>query len=151
MVGRWLVGFFKRIFNIWDDREWAYYTQTALDPKLPAFSRWDLNLHSTDKPPQGPEDELLPKKQHTIILHDKTGLTPEDIVYFHTDLGRVQILEKKLQEELRSRNAGWFWFDQIRNRNLDFIHNLRMAETLPMEGSAEEQDLDAMRREFFRN
>jgi hypothetical protein len=149
MIGRWLVGFFKRIFNVWDDKEWDYYTHTGLDPKLPAFQRWQLQMHSTDKPPTTPEEELLPKKTHTLVLRDKTGLTPEDIVYFNNDLGRVEVLEKKLQQELQTRNAGWFWSDQIRNRNLDFIHGMKLGEAL-QEGTTADDELEQTRREFFR-
>jgi hypothetical protein len=149
MLGRWILGFFKRILNIWDDREWDYYTHTALDPKLPAFSRWQVSLHSKQQAPESEADQLLPKQNHTLILHDKSGLTQDDIVYFSTDLGRVEILEKKLQTELRSRNAGWFWFDQIKNRNLDFIHNIKLGEDLP-ESTAADDDIESTRREFFR-
>lgn len=149
MIGRWILGFFKRIFNIWDDREWDYYTHTGLDPRLPAFSRWELKRHSTDKPGAGDGDALLPQKNHTLILHDKTGLTQDDIVYFNSDLGRVDVLSKKMEEELRSRNAGWFWFDQIKNRNLDFIHVLKLGEEL-QEANAAEDDIESTRREFFR-
>lgn len=149
MIARWILGFFKRLFNIWDDREWDYYTHTALDPKVPAFTRWELKLHSSDKQPETAADELLPKKTHTLVLHDKTGLSSEDVVYFNSDLTRVEVVEKKLAEELRSRNAGWFWHDQIKRRNLDFIHNMKLGEALP-ETTAADDELEETRRQFFR-
>lgn len=148
MIGRWIVGFFKRLFSIYDDREWAYYAYTGMDPKIPAFTRWEVGLHSTDKPAETAADELLPKKTHTLILHDKTGLTQDDVVYFNTDLGRVQVLEKKLAEELRTRNAGWFWHDQIHRRNLDFIHGMKLGEDIKEDDT--DEDLEETRRQFFR-
>jgi hypothetical protein len=149
MVGRWLVGFFKRIFGIWDEHEWGYYVHTALDPKLPAFQRWEVRLKSADAPPETPGDELLPKKTYTVVLHDKTGLALEDVVYFSTDLGKVEVLQRKLNFELQSRNAGWFWHDHIHHRNLDFIHTLKVGEDL-REGQASADEIEATRREFFR-
>ena len=43
-----------------------------------------------------PAEETMPVKTFTLVLHDKTGLTLEDVVYFSTDLGRVEVLQKKL-------------------------------------------------------
>jgi hypothetical protein len=149
MVWRWIVGFFKRLVRVWDEREASYYTYNGLDPALPAFQRWELQLKSTDKPPETPAEELLPRKTHTVVLHDKYGLSLDDVVYFTNDLGRAELLEKKLAHELQSRNSGWFWYDQIHYRNLDFIHGIRLGEEI-VEGSAGDDDLEATRRDFFR-
>jgi hypothetical protein len=149
MVFRWLLGFFKRLFGIWDEHEWGYYTYTALDPKQPALQRWDVLVKTADKTPETPQEELLPRKTYTLVLHDKTGLTLEDVVYFSTELGKVEALEKKLKHDLQGNNCGWFWFKHIHQRNLDFIHSLKLDEG-PLEGQATQDELEATRREFFR-
>jgi len=149
VVFRWLMGFFKRLFGVWDEHEWGYYTYTALDPKQPAFQRWEVQLKSAAKPPETPQEELLPAKMHTLLLHDKTGLTLDDVVYFSTDLGRVELLAKKLRHELQGQDTGWFWFNNIHRRNLDFIHNIKLGEDLK-EGQASTDELEETRREFFR-
>jgi hypothetical protein len=149
MVGRWIVGFLRWVVRQWDEKEWAYYTRTGLDPGQPAFRRWDLQLKTTDLPPETPAEERVPRKNYSLILHDKNGLTLDEVVYFTPDLGRAEALEKKLNEELQTRDSGWFWHDQIRHRNLDFIHNLRLGEEV-MEGSAGDDDQEATRKEFFR-
>ena len=150
MVFRWLIGFFKRIFMVWDEHEWGYYTYTALDPKLAANQRWEVRLKTAEKPPETEADERLPQKTYTLVLHDKTGLTLEDVVYFSTELGKVEALEKKLKHDLQGNDCGWFWFKHIHRRNLDFIHSLKLNEG-DLEGqSAGDDDLEATRREFFR-
>jgi hypothetical protein len=150
MFGRWLLGLFRYLLRQWDEKEWTYYARTGLDPNLPAFKRWELQLKTTELAPENATEEKLPRKNYSVILHDKYGLSLDDVVYFTPDLGRAEALEKRLNDELQSRDSGWFWHDQIAHRNLDFIHNLRLGEQI-VEGSAgDEDDLEATKREFFR-
>jgi hypothetical protein len=149
MVWRWFVGLLRRLVNLWDGLEWAYYARVGLDPTLPAFRRWELKQKAAELPPDAEDDGLLPQKTYTLILHDKYGLTAEDVLYFSTDLGRVEVLHKRLDDELQSRNSAWFWHYQIVHRNFDFIHGMRLGEDLA-EGVIEEEDAEAMRRDFFR-
>lgn len=147
MLLRWITGLFKRITAGWDDREWFYWNASGLDPKLPASQRWAVRLADKPKPPTTPEEELLPQHNYSVMLEDKFGLTAEDMAFTTTDLGKAQAVLGQFERELRTRTCGDFWHGMIKNRRLDYFHNLKQGG--PIEGSAE-IDEEQEREKFLR-
>ena len=106
IVVRALIGFIKALIRIWDQEEWFYYTKTGLDPKLPAFQRWDIFTKQEDKEPETEAERIMPKKNFWVILRDKFMLTPEEVIFFTTDPDKVEALLEEYQSELRTRTSG---------------------------------------------
>src|SRR6185436_16757076 len=123
IIVRWLVGLLKRLFAGWEDREWFYYNRTGLDPKMPAYLRWEVRLKDEPKEPQTDAERLMPLRNYAVILTDKLGFTAEDMVFFTQQLDKAQAVHEQYQRELRTRSAGDFYYRMVKNRQLDFFHN----------------------------
>ena len=146
---RWFIGFFKALLRIWDQDEWFYYAKSGFDPQLPAFQRWEVLTKVADKPPASRAEELLPLKNHWVILRDKFSQKPDEVVFFHTDKDKCDVLVEEFQRELRTRSSGNFFYKMIHGRNLDFIHGYRpTGQEKLIEGT--EIDEEQAREKFLR-
>jgi hypothetical protein len=149
MIIRWIVGLFKNLVGLWDGQEWRYYAATAFDPKLPAYQRWGVRLKDEAKPAANEAERLMPLRNYTVILDDKFGQSPEDIIFFTTALDKAQAVLGQYEKELRSRTSGDFYYSMVKNRQLDFFHNFRAVGNEPLEGTAE-IDEETEREKFLR-
>ena len=149
MIGRWFVGFFKALFNIWDWDEWFYYTKAGLDPKIPAKDRWDIEMRVDAKPPETRAEEIMPLKHHMVMLHDKFGQSADEVVFFTTDPDKANALIDEFKRELRTRTSGNFYYRMIKRRNLDAFHEYKVQGEEPLvEG--QEIDPEQEREKFLR-
>ncbi len=149
MVIRWIQGFFKALFNIWDWDEWFYYAKNGLDPKLPAADRWDIQLRAEAKPPANAAERIMPLKNHMVVLHDKFSQRPDDVVFYTTDPDKAKTMVDEFLRELRTRTSGNFFYKMIKRRNLDFIHNFKVStDDHLVEGT--EIDAEQEREKFHR-
>lgn len=140
MIIRWITGFFKTLVNLWDWQEWAYYTKTGFDPKMPANQRWESYVKVSDRTAETDAEEFIPLKNRRLFLRDKFSQAPDEMIYGSTDDYKVDAVRVEYDKELRSRTAGNFHATMIVNRNLDFFHNTRPPDD-PMS-----EALDADRR-----
>ena len=147
LVARWFTGLFKRLFAGWEDREWFYYNRCGLDPKPPAYQRWEVRMKTSERPPE--VEGGLPEHSYSVILDDKYGLTAEDLVFTTNMLDKAQAVLQQFERELRTRSCGDFYYTNIRNRRLDFFHNFKAVGNEPLEGSAE-IDEETEREKFLR-
>jgi hypothetical protein len=147
LIVRWFTGLLKRLFAGWDDREWLYYNVSGLDPKPPAYQRWSVRMKDREQPAADERD--LPEHSYSVMLEDKYGLTAEDLVYNTKMLDKAQAVLQHFERELQTRSCGDFYYNNIRNRRLDFFHNFRAVGNEPLEGSAE-IDEEAEREKFLR-
>lgn len=145
-VIRWFVGFFKALFRIWDQEEWFYYAKTGLDPRIPAFQRWDVLVREELKTPETEAEELLRPRNYRVILHDKYMQTPEEVIFFTTDKDKIDALEAQYRRELDSRTSGDFYYRMVKGRQLDFYHNYKIASEAINEGAEVDEET---RREMF--
>jgi hypothetical protein len=145
IIVRCIIGFFRTLVRLWDNTEWFYYNRTGLDPKLPAYQRWNLTVRAEDKTPETEAERVLPVKNYTVVLQDKYMLTSDEIIFFSTDKDKVDALQEKYERELKHRTSGDFYYEMIRNRRLDFYHNYRIPTG---EVEAAEPD-EQTRRDMF--
>jgi len=148
IVIRFFVGFFKTLVNLWGWSEWFYYNKTGLDPKLPAFQRWEIFTREEDKTPESRAEELLPRKNIWVILRDKFMQSPEEVLFYSTDNDKVKALTEEYNRELRTRTSGDFYYSMIKGRNLDFVHHLKPTTEPLVEGT--EIDPEQEREKFLR-
>jgi hypothetical protein len=146
LLARWINGLLKRLFAGWDDREWFYYNRTGLDPKPAAYQRWDVRLADRELPTEPP---ALPEHSYSVMLEDKYGLTAEDLVFTTNMLDKAQAVLQQFERELRTRSCADFYYNNIKNRRLDFFHNFKAVGNEPLEGSAE-IDEETEREKFLR-
>jgi hypothetical protein len=146
VVVRWLVGLVKHLTGIWQVSEWNYYAKTSLDPKIAAFQRWEVAVKADAKPPDNDRERLLPQTSYKVILHDKYGLTPEDVIFFTVKKDQAEGVEAQYLKELRSRSCGEFYYSMIKNRQLDFFHNFHAVGDEVKEGGDVDEET---RREMF--
>lgn len=148
IVFRWLIGFFKTLINLWSWYEWFYYTRTGLDPKLPAFQRWEISTRIEDKRPESDAERIMPLQNRWVILKDKFLLRPEEVLFFTTDQDKVNAVLEQYQRELRTRTSGEFYYKMVRGRHLEDFHEFRVpSEVIP--GTAE-ADAEQEREKFLR-
>jgi hypothetical protein len=107
--------FLQALFRIWDQDEWFYYAKSGFDPQLPAFQRWEVLTKVADKPPASRAEELLPLKNHWVILRDKY-CKPDEVVFFHTDKDKCDVLVEGSANCARARRATSY--KMIHGRNL---------------------------------
>jgi len=147
IIVRWIVGFFKTIVNLWGWYEWFYYTKTGFDPKTPALQRWECFVKEADKVPETEAERLLPTKNHWLILRDKFMQSRDEVLFYSTDLERLEVLKEEYEREMRTRSSGDFYYKMIKSRNLDFIHGYKLPSEEPL---VEGLDMDAeQEREKF--
>lgn len=149
MIVRWLTGFFKALFGIWTKFEWSYYAATGLDPKLPAFDRFEVVLRMTDKPPENDAERLLPRKNRSVILKDKYHQAPDEVLFFDTDADRSGAVIQEYERKLKELSAGEFYVKMVRQRNLEFIHTMRF-DTEPAAAVSDEELAEQEREKFLR-
>ncbi len=146
MLLRFLMGFFKAVVNIWSQEEWFYYAKTGLDPKLPAFQRWDIATRVEDKPAESEAERVMPLKNRWVILKDKFMLSPDDVVFFTTDQDKVDNLLEGYRRELRTRTSGEFYYKMVKGRNLDSFHIAPITGESMVEGTEIDEE---QKREMF--
>jgi len=138
---RWLIGFGKTFVNLWSFQEWFYYTRTGLDPKLPAFQRWDIRVREDDKVPETASERLLPTKNRWVILKDKFSQRPDDVLFFTTDPDKVKALVDEYRRELRTRTSGEFFYTMVKGRRLEAFHDFHLpVEPLPASQEVSEEE-----------
>jgi len=148
MVFRWLIGFAKALINLWSQDEWFYYAKTGLDPKLPAFQRWEISTRIEDKKPDSEAERIMPLKNRWVILRDKFMLRPEDVLFFTTDQDKVNAVLEQYQRELRTRTSGEFYYKMVKGRHLEDFHEFRVpTETIP---GTPEAEAEQEREKFLR-
>ncbi|MCH7471676.1 hypothetical protein IIA79_01800 [bacterium] len=149
IVARWLLGFVKALFRIWDQSEWFYYAKTGIDPSLPAFQRWEVKVKEEDKPPESEAEDLLPLTNRWVILHDLFMQMPEEVLLYTTDPDKVDALVQQYERELRSRTSGDFYYTMVKGRQLDFFHDFKVLGQEPLvEGTAIDEEQE--REKFLR-
>jgi hypothetical protein len=148
IIVRCIVGFFKTLVNIWSFQEWFYYNRTGLDPKVPAFERWELMVRVDDKVPETAAERMMPLKNRWVILKDKFMLSPDEVIFFTTDSEKVDNLMEGYQRSLRTRTSGEFYYTMIKGRNLDYFHTAPTIGEPMVEG--QEVDEEQKRDMFVR-
>jgi hypothetical protein len=146
IIVRFLTGFFKALVSIWSQEEWFYYAKTGLDPKLPAFQRWEVSTRVEDKVPDNDAERLMPLKNRWVMLKDKFMLAPDEIVFFTTDADKVENLLEGYRRELRTRSSGEFYYKMVKGRNLDYFHTAQAIGEPMIEGTEIDED---QKREMF--
>ena len=148
IIVRWFIGFFKTLVNLWGWYEWFYYAKTGFDPKVPAFKRWEIFIKSEAKRPETEAERLLPTNNNRIILRDKFMQSPDEVIFYSTDKDKVDALMEEYDREMRTRSSGDFYYNMVKARNLDFIHNYQVDSGGPLEGK--EIDEEQAREKFLR-
>lgn len=143
---RWLLGLVKALFGAWSQPEWFYYAKTGLDPKLPAFQRWAVKLKQESRPEGPGEDDMLRPRSFSVVLHDNFMLTPEEVIFFTPDKDKVDALQEQYERELHSRSSGDFYYTMVKGRKLDFFHNFKVVQAVPLEASEIDEE---QKREMF--
>ena len=149
LIVRWLTGLFKSLFGIWTKFEWSYYTSTGLDPKLPAFQRFEVKQHISDKVPETEAERLLPLKNRSVVLKDKYAQMPDEVLFFNTDADRTGAIVEEYERKLQTMSAGDFYLKMVRHRDLEFIHNMRF-DTEPIREATSEEMAEQEREKFIR-
>lgn len=149
MIVRWVVGFVKALFGIWNKFEWSYYASTGLDPKLPAFDRFEVVLRTSNKAPETEAERLLPRKNRSVVLKDKYSQMPDEVLFFDTDEDRSAAVIQEYERKLKTLSAGEFYFKMVRQRDLEFIHNMRF-DTEPTKAATAEELAEQEREKFLR-
>ncbi|GEM_PF-2295924 len=149
IIVRAIIGFFKTLVNIWGWHEWFYYTRSGFDPKVPAARRWEIYVKAEDKAPETAAEELLPTRNHWLILRDKFMQAPDEVIFYSTDREKVEVLQQQYEREMRTRSSGDFYYKMVKGRNLDFIHTYKHLDEEPLvEGT--EIDAEQEREKFLR-
>ncbi len=149
VIVRWFVGLVKSLLGLWNKFEWSYYTKCGLDPKLPAFDRFAVVQHTTDKVPETDAERLLPRKNRSVVLKDKYHLLPDEVLFFDTDADRSGAVIQEYERKLKTFSAGEFYSKMVRQRNLDFIHTMRF-DTEPIRSATDEELAEQEREKFLR-
>lgn len=145
IIIRWVLGLFRLLLGAWSQPELAYYAKTGLDPKIPAFQRWEVKVKQEEKR-VSQEEEMLKPRSYSVFLIDKFMLTPEDLVFFTADKDKVDALQGQYERELRSRSSGDFYYSMVKGRKLDFFHNFKVVQERPLEASEIDEE---QKREMF--
>jgi hypothetical protein len=149
IIVRWLTGLIKGLFGIWNKFEWEYYTATGLDPKLPAFDRFEVVLRTADKTPETETERVLPRKNRTVVLKDKYHQMPDEIIFFDTDADRSGAVIQEYDRKMKTLSAGEFYVKMVRHRDLEFIHTMRF-ETESITSVSNEELAEQEREKFLR-
>jgi hypothetical protein len=101
------------------------------------------------KRPETQAEEIMPLKNHMVMLHDKFGQSADEVVFFTTDPDKANALVEEFRRELRTRTSGNFYGKMIKRRNLDFFHDYKVLGEEPLvEGG--EIDPEQEREKFLR-
>lgn len=147
MIIRWLIGFFKALIGIWTKYEWQYYASEGLDPRMAAFHRYEVDTVISNRAPETEAERIMPQKNRSVVLKDKYHQSPDEVLFFDTNEDKTVTLVEEYERKMRTMSAGDFYYKMVRQRNLDFIHNIKFEEDRLPEASTE--DLAEQEREKF--
>ena len=76
------------------------------------------------------DDQFLPRINYSVVLKDKYAQSPEEILFYTTDVDKASGILREYERELRTRGAGDFYYKMVKKRDLQHFHDYRPPDVV---------------------